>query len=276
MSFKILLSFVLSVVIFDQAVAQDVLYKTNGSTEEVKLLEVTPSKITYKRWDNQDGPNMVISRRHVKKIRYENGTEEEGRITDRVSKRSFINISENSNYGKNIITVSPVFMSNTSVVGIGVGYERLLGKKNVFGITLPLGYSFDYVQVPNNIERSMLWLNPGVKFYPTGNTGPVRYAVGLSFVTGFGHEKYTSIQYDYSRGTSRVYDVNDPITVFGGMLHNSLNLQPTANLYLGLDAGVGLCFLVDDAVPGDYHPVYYTTDIEVPLLQFQFKIGYRF
>ncbi|GGF00380.1 hypothetical protein [Hymenobacter cavernae] len=56
--------------------AQDVLTKVSGEELAVKVLEIRPTEITYKRTDNPDGPLITIRRSEVFMIRYANGTKD--------------------------------------------------------------------------------------------------------------------------------------------------------------------------------------------------------
>lgn len=56
--------------------AQDVLTKVNGEELQVKVLEITPYEIKYKRFDNLDGPLIILRRGDVFMIKYANGTKE--------------------------------------------------------------------------------------------------------------------------------------------------------------------------------------------------------
>jgi hypothetical protein len=56
--------------------AQDVLTKTNGDELNVKVLEITPTEVRYKRTDNLDGPLITVRRTDVFMVRYANGTKE--------------------------------------------------------------------------------------------------------------------------------------------------------------------------------------------------------
>ncbi|MCF8299309.1 MAG: hypothetical protein K9J13_17300 [Saprospiraceae bacterium] len=49
--------------------------KTNENIQ-AKVLEVTPTEIKYKRFDNQDGPLFIILKSDVIMICYENGTKD--------------------------------------------------------------------------------------------------------------------------------------------------------------------------------------------------------
>lgn len=56
--------------------AQDVITKRNGDEILAKILEVNPTEIKYKRYDNPDGPLYVILKNDVLFVKYENGTNE--------------------------------------------------------------------------------------------------------------------------------------------------------------------------------------------------------
>jgi len=56
--------------------AQDVIVKKDGSTVLCKVLEVTASEITYKKWSDLKGSNYVMDKSLVSAINYENGKKE--------------------------------------------------------------------------------------------------------------------------------------------------------------------------------------------------------
>lgn len=56
--------------------AQDMIVLLNGSMIDVKVEEITPTEIKYRRSDNLNGPLIVISKNEVLSIKYENGTVE--------------------------------------------------------------------------------------------------------------------------------------------------------------------------------------------------------
>lgn len=58
------------------AQAQDLLVKQNGEEVQVKVMEITPTLITYKRFDNQEGPLISVYKSEVFMIRYANGSKE--------------------------------------------------------------------------------------------------------------------------------------------------------------------------------------------------------
>jgi len=54
--------------------AQDVITLKNGDEIKAKVTEISSSEIKYKRFDNLEGPTIVIVKNEVFAINYENGT----------------------------------------------------------------------------------------------------------------------------------------------------------------------------------------------------------
>ncbi len=59
------------------AYAQDTLVLRNGREHVVKVLEINPTEVIYKRFDNLEGPNIIVLKADVARIVYANGTREE-------------------------------------------------------------------------------------------------------------------------------------------------------------------------------------------------------
>jgi hypothetical protein len=53
--------------------AQDVIVKKDGSTIVCRVVELTSSEITFKKWDNLNGSNYVMNRADASAINYQNG-----------------------------------------------------------------------------------------------------------------------------------------------------------------------------------------------------------
>ena len=53
--------------------AQDVIVKKDGSTVVCRVVEVTATEITYKKWSDLNGSNYVMERSSASAINYENG-----------------------------------------------------------------------------------------------------------------------------------------------------------------------------------------------------------
>ncbi|WBO83790.1 hypothetical protein [Hymenobacter yonginensis] len=59
------------------AQAQDLLVKHNTEEIQVKVVEVTPTDVRFRRTDNPDGPLYIVRKAEVRLIRYANGTQDE-------------------------------------------------------------------------------------------------------------------------------------------------------------------------------------------------------
>lgn len=94
---KILFVCVLLMVIGGNA--QDLLVISNGEEIEVKVLEITPDNVKYKKHNNSDGPLYTIDKNEVKEIIFENGEREVfiANVKDTDSRRAiFIKTTEDS------------------------------------------------------------------------------------------------------------------------------------------------------------------------------------
>ena len=53
--------------------AQDILVRKSGEVENVKLLEVSPTEVKYKKSNNEDGPVFIEKRSNLYSVKYKNG-----------------------------------------------------------------------------------------------------------------------------------------------------------------------------------------------------------
>lgn len=56
--------------------AQDLLYFKNGNVLTVNITEINQTSVKYKRFENPNGPTLVVTRRQLVKVVYKNGTSE--------------------------------------------------------------------------------------------------------------------------------------------------------------------------------------------------------
>ncbi len=59
-----------------QAHSQDLITKRSGEDIKAKIIEIGLNEVKYKRFDNPDGPLIIISKEEILIIRYENGQKE--------------------------------------------------------------------------------------------------------------------------------------------------------------------------------------------------------
>ncbi|MFZ1083058.1 MAG: hypothetical protein WAO19_14165 [Candidatus Kryptoniota bacterium] len=74
-TFIALLAFVISTAAAT-AFAQDVIVLKTGDEIKSKVIEITPTEIKYKKFDNLQGPTIIISKSDVFMIKYANGTKD--------------------------------------------------------------------------------------------------------------------------------------------------------------------------------------------------------
>ncbi len=257
------------------ASAQDKIYKSDGSVVDAKIKTVGIKAVTYTRFDNQGGPEYTVHKNDVDKIVYQNGSEE----TFGNRRRPHLGMGGNSDngdakdkkgYGKNVIALSPLQFTENGL-GASLSFEHALDKKGLIAFYMPLIFTvnpssnYDMYQsgVPFNKHRDMaFYAMPGIKIYPTGAFGVVRYGVGPSLVVSSGEK--TDVVYDASG-----YPANNTLQRFmlGMVLNNSLNINPSPHLYLGMEFGLGFTYL---------HTVDGNSENTRAIVQGGFKIGYRF
>lgn len=188
------------------------------------------------------------------------------------------------------IAIAPLQFTENGV-GLGLSYERALDRNGIISAYMPAiatfnmnhhndryynGYYNDSYYYGNPTPSYMVYLMPGVKFYPTG-MGKVKYAVGPNAVIGMGQRttRYDYPVYPYT--TSSYYnpgyitympsEVIENRLLLGMMVNNSLNIMATNHLYIGAELGLGFTYY--DKVGKYNEGVNF-------LAQGAFKMGYTF
>ena len=259
--------------------AQDKIYKRNGEVVSAKIKNVGIKTITYVRFDNQSGPEYTIIKNEVDKIVYQNGSEDvfESLRPVRPSRHHHMDSSDAPDgkmiYKQNLLCLAPVQLTENGL-GFGLSYERSLDKKGIVAFYIPVALTFNLNNgtyydpnsgaYQNGKADAMFYAMPGVKVYPTGCGGLVKYAIGPSVVIGDGTK--SSANYD-PYGTGGYLYQTQTHTVLGMIVNNSLNINPTPHIYLGIEFGFGFTYLnriggINQGTEG--------------LVQGSFKIGYRF
>lgn len=267
------------------ATAQDKIYRRNGKVIEAKIKEVGIRNITFKRYDNQQGPDFTIGRNDVRRIVFENGSEEnmsrfdDHRVISAEERKE--RAKEESGYGRNIISIAPIQFTNTSVTGVGLHYERQLDRRGVFHFYLPLVYSFrteeNYNYNTGKYDHNMVkmfWTYPGIKFYPAGSQHRVTYSVGPSLAIGTGQQPVSRTEFNPVTGYNETTYHNENVFRMGLVVNNGLNIQPTSNFYIGLELGLGIPYIYNTS--SDNSTSSNVGLMDEPMVQFNFKLGYRF
>ncbi len=284
MSLKTLLLGSLCSIISCAVAAQEIIHKKNGSSEKAKILEISTRTVSYKMWDYPDGPTMIIPIREVRTIEFADG------LVQKFGRDDMLHTVRNPHpihsgsasskntvpYGKTIIAAAPIYMTNTSIVGVSASVEYLADKHKHIGLYLPIGFSFNNPSATDDNARAMLWAYPGIKYYPTGNDGVARFAMGPSLLLGAGTENRGEVIYNKHNQTYEYKEFKNHIFLAGFMLNHSLNIQPTPKLYLGLEFAIGIPYFISETEDLGSHSTYNSFDNGAPLVQFQCKLGYRF
>ncbi len=170
--------------------AQDIIVLRNADEIQVKVKEITPTTISYVKWNNLDGPNYTINKSEVFFIKYENGEKE---IFDNKSASKNQGLTENLNSTNNKNTSSKIKFNPTPsskfIAGFVIGYISQQWKYgNYYKIGLIDGYS-----------SSTPTLEFGLEFLPD-------FKYGIGFRTGL------LIDMGFKAGTDYVlYECNIPL-----------------------------------------------------------------
>ena len=142
---------------------------------------------------------------------------------------------ENSDqkYGKNLIVMSPMHLYGSDYINdisLGLSYERMLDKD----LSIQVPFAFGLVE-------NLLQTGVGVKFYPTGNEGVVKYAIAPTFLFSTSNDRWD--YYSYDEFGSYYHESNRRDFQLGFMLSNSLNITLNENFYLGMEGGFGVNYV---------------------------------
>ena len=192
--------------------AQDIIYPKQGDSILAKVLQIQHQEVTYKRYDNLNGPDYVMSIQLIDKIVYQNKT-----VDDFSNKTKAHLVTQ---YGNNKIGLHPVSLYGTEdelYLGAGLSYERLF-LHQLLGIQVGGFLAFD---------QRMAGFDYQLKIYPL-RKGNVQYYTGIAGQSGLFY------QLNMSKGDS------NPFNSF--VLINGISAQLTKNFYLGLHTGIGMCY----------------------------------
>ncbi len=158
-------------------------------------------------------------------------------------------------------SIAPVHLFESSI-GTSISYERGIDAGGIVTYTIQAMGGVDFSKRNASIrttEDPIIFLMPGLKFYPTTCFGHTKYAVGPSLVIGAGQASDYSSYYP-SDGVGTRF-------LLGIMVNNSLNYQFGQRVYLGIDYGLGFSYI--DRSRGINSGV-------SMLNQLAFRMGYRF
>ncbi len=132
---------------------------------------------------------------------------------------------------------------NNAGPGYGLQYERFFEEERNASFVFPLFLCYDYAPASRSGQGStadkgldqrplMVLIAPGFRYYPCGGSGFARYAVGASFLIGRGKGEGNT----YTNSTNNLVKRS----IFGLMVANGINFQPSAHFKLNMELGLGL------------------------------------
>jgi hypothetical protein len=286
-SFLLLFS---TVLLTNAAHAQDEIYKIGGGIIDAKVILVGVNSVTFKRYDDMQGPDHTLQKRSISKIVYENGTidvfaEDGGHRRPPVPGFHDPEKDTHNHPGRNIISLIPAYTAspgdNTiNDAGIGIGYERALDTWGHLSFDIRGSVFFsssqdfsDYSYGGNAVHFGnyvSYYLMPGLKFYPMGDSKKVRYSLSASFFYIFGGEPYAVYAGSYYWPTPTPPSENYNYSMYGVMITNSINVTATKHAFLAVDLSLAAPISDKRHIGDDI------TALPDPIIQFGIRIGYRY
>lgn len=220
--------------------AQDTIVKKDGKIIVSKVIEISPTEIKYKKWDNLDGPTYVIYREDVRKIKYANGTEE-------IILPDVYSTNQEAQIINKTQAVKMGFFAPLNN-HIELCYERML--KMTTNAETKIGFIYPFIREMYDYDIRGAYLRFGFKYL----LGQDYYIRGMRFVHPLkGSYIKTELTYVYFKEYNRVigYVWSVPYTsVKGDVVYNAgaINLiygrqfilgnLLTLDLYIGLGYGI--------------------------------------
>jgi len=257
--------------------AQDKIYLHNTDVISAKIKSLTPEQITYKRWDNQDGPEYTVFTADVIKIVYANGSQDimDMRLARRMKENpGFLKKDSAMVRCKNYAYLSPLQFSENGF-GLSLSYERNLDKSGIFRFYLPVITTFNvannvYTDLKGNTvvrEDPMFYVMPGFKvrvFEQYNNS----VFLGTSMVFAEGNKTQTIDSTSNGGYQTTKYAVGTQNKFLFGMIgHASAEVYLKPKIYFMAEIGLGWTYIYSlNNVPQN----------NSGLFELGFKIGYRY
>jgi len=220
--------------------AQDILAHKSGDVENVKVLEVSPTEVKFKKTNNPDGPIFIEKRSNIYSITYQNGETQTFEGKEVREKTRSLPPSRYTNPPK-FTHEAELFIGD----GWGLGYQLRKDFNQYVGWDI-IGVSYmTHFESPGNI--GLVNIRPlGVKAY-TPAYKAIRGYAGLKLGYSFGYEKYYYNEYFHINNQTffETHSRYDKEHFFG--LDFSLGVQFHKNIAIGYnlsyitngDGGIG-------------------------------------
>lgn len=185
-----------------------------------------------------------------------------------VKAQSDVPVTHSKVYGRNSLLVT----AGCNIVGPGPGlqYEWSPGANHKWSLVVPVYLSYANVPPGHNGHFTtgetgatrtavMAFFEPGIRFYPAGSNGVLRYSAELNAVMGKGKGKGHIYMHETNQLESR--------SVYGAVITNTVSIQPSRHIRIGL--GLSLGYGTDDGV------VNYSAGGNTFLAKLAIGVGYR-
>jgi hypothetical protein len=229
--------FILLFVFNLASISQDILYKTDGTKEQVKITMVSDKEVQYKKFNNPDGPVYTIQKKDLIMITYENGDFETIKSANHDKQAAKAELAEN--FAKNLLTYH---LFDVVYGDFTFSYERILASGTV-GIKIPFGFGYAYdignFNSNTNWVKNLFYSGIGVNFYPTGQ-GRWRYFVGPNIRVGYGKMDETAGYYDQYGNWINPVSHEGIYTKF--FMDNGVIYTPVRNFSVASIVGFGVRF----------------------------------
>lgn len=252
--------------------AQDTLYLNNGVRKIVKVEEIGPTVIRYKKYGELNGPTFTVGTNTIEKIAFENGTieliSEYSNKPQEDNSKNGVNDSLEAKYRKNRNYLSSNFIDYI-FMNANLHYDYLF-KNNIIGLHFNVLYG---INSHERAKRSIL--NPWKKHIITGLglkffLSPKKYRDQF-YVNPLLEAGYLTL-YSKEVINQKMIDKfsNEPIFVLSLNFGNITNLTP--NFFIDFNGGIGIRRQYTYPVLALDEAQRWTT---FPTVKLGFKIGLR-
>lgn len=258
MNTRCLLFFMLFAATVGSTFAQDVIYKTDGTREEVKIIQIGNREVQYKKFDNPDGPVYIINKENMVMITYENGDYD--LFTRPVNDKNIDNQQLSVDFAKNVFGYH---LFDLVFGDFALSYERILPSGKI-GIKVPVAFGFD--EYDNWDFNNIFYSGVGVNFYPTGQ-GKWKYFMGPQLRIGYSRSTDWVDYYDDSGNYWYTDQVSNEGVYTKFFVDNGVQFMPLKNFSVSAIASIGIRYFPEAR---------YDEDVVRTDGQFALNLCYRF
>jgi hypothetical protein len=276
--------------------AQDVLYKTDNTKLEVKVMEVNEASVKYKLKSYPDGPLYTVSKKEVSTIVYQNGSHEVIKqaatvvpqyytinYADSISRSRRLKRYERMTTNKNVFFVNAIELLNS---GIGVSYLREFGEGR-FDLHAMYASSFKTPEMDNalfdlgggrghKIAQTHYDIGLGLYFNTRGKSsvthfiGPMIRNAQYSGTTNYWFSEPNTYYMHYNTATFTMNETS--LLINNGFLYR---ITPRFNMMIHFAVGKFINRTYSENVPESDHSGYGVPRRDLAL-HAGFHLGYRF